>query len=94
MSFPLRVGHGKAPTGGIRIVKPTLFILGGVVLILLGIGALIRPNVMMPAKRQDLVIQGQRVKIETRRVVAIPRPLSALVVVCGVLFILLRNQER
>jgi hypothetical protein len=75
-------------------VKPTLFTLGGVVLILLGIGALIRPNVMMPAKRGDLIIQGQRVKIETRRVVAIPRPFSALIVVCGVLFILLRNQER
>jgi hypothetical protein len=75
-------------------VKPTLFILGGVVLILLGIGAVIRPNVMMPAKRQDLVIQGQKVKIETRRVVAIPRPLSVLVIVCGVGFILLRNQER
>ncbi len=75
-------------------MKPTFFILGGVVLILLGAGALVRPNVMMPAKRQDLVIQGQRVKIETRRVVAIPRPLSILVVVCGVGFILLRNQER
>ncbi|MGD0962948.1 MAG: hypothetical protein ABSA57_03490 [Candidatus Acidiferrales bacterium] len=76
------------------MVKPSLFVLGGVVLILLGIGALIRPNVMMPAKRQDLMIQGQRVKIETRRVVAIPRPLSALVIVCGMGFILLRNQER
>ncbi len=63
-------------------------------LIVLGIGALIRPNVMMPAKRQDLVIQGQNVKIETRRVVAIPRPLSILVILCGAGFILLRNQER
>ncbi len=61
---------------------------------MLGIGALIRPNVMMPAKRQDLVIQGQNVKIETRRVVAIPRPLSILVILCGAGFILLRNQER
>jgi len=75
-------------------VKPTLFILGGAVLVLLGTYALIRPNVMMPAKRQDLIIQGQRVEVETRRVVAIPRPLSALIVVCGVGFILLRNQER
>lgn len=86
---------GEVPTREeFKMVKPSLFVLGGVVLILLGIGALIRPNVMMPAKRQDLMIQGQRVKIETRRVVAIPRPLSALVIVCGMGFILLRNQER
>jgi hypothetical protein len=89
------VAWGEVPTREeFKMVKPSLFVLGGVVLILLGIGALIRPNVMMPAKRQDLMIQGQRVKIETRRVVAIPRPLSALVIVCGMGFILLRNQER
>jgi hypothetical protein len=75
-------------------MRPKLFVVGGVALILLGIIALIRPNVLMPAKRQDLVIQGQRVKIETRRVVAVPRPLSALLIVCGIGFILLRNQER
>jgi hypothetical protein len=71
-----------------------MFVLGGVVLILLGIGALIRPNIVMPAKRQELTIQGQKVEMETRRVVAIPRTLSVLVLVCGVGFILLRNQER
>jgi hypothetical protein len=75
-------------------MRSKLFILGGLVLVLLGVGALIRPNILMPAKRQDLVIQGQRVRVETRRVVALPRPLSALIIVCGVGFILLRNQER
>ena len=75
-------------------MKPKLFILGGVVLIILAVFSLVRPNVMMPAKRQDLIVEGQPVKIETRRIVAIPRPLSALVLVCGIGFILLRNQER
>jgi len=74
-------------------MRPRLFVLGGAVLILLAAYALVRPNVLMPAKRQDLIIQGQAVKIETRRVVAIPRPLSALLLLCGVGFILLRNQE-
>ena len=75
-------------------MRPSLFVLGGVVLVLLGIGAMIRPNILMPAKRQDLIIQGQAVKIETRRIVAVPRPLSALVIVCGVGLILLRNQDK
>jgi hypothetical protein len=75
-------------------MRPKLFVLGGVVLILLAGYALARPNILMPAKRQDLMIQGQPVKIETRRVVAIPRPMSALLLVCGVAFILLRNHER
>jgi len=75
-------------------MRPKLFVLGGVVLIMLAGYALVRPNVLMPAKRQDLIVQGQAVKIETRRVVAIPRPLSVLLLVCGAAFILLRNQER
>jgi hypothetical protein len=75
-------------------MKPKVFILAGVVLILLAVFALVRPNVMMPAKRQDLIIHGQPVKIETRRIVEIPRPLSALVLVCGIGFIFLRNQKR
>ncbi len=74
-------------------MRSTLFVIVGLVLVLLGIGALIHPNLPMPAKRQDLEIHGQHVKIETRRIVSLPRPLSGLVVVCGIGLLLLSRQE-
>lgn len=64
-------------------MRTKAFVTGGVVLILLGSYALIRPNVLMRAKRENLQIGGQKVVMETRRVVMIPRPLSGLVVISG-----------
>lgn len=61
-----------------------LLIGGGIVVILLGLYAMVRPNVLMPAKREDLQIAGQRVVMETRRIVAVPRAFSALIIFCGV----------
>lgn len=55
----------------------------GIVVILLGLYGMVRPNLLMPAKREDLQIGGRRVLMETRRVVTVPRALSALVMVCG-----------
>lgn len=63
---------------------PKLSIGAGVLVILLGLYGMIRPNLLMPAKREDVQIGGQRVVMETRRVVAIPRPLSGLLIFCGV----------
>jgi hypothetical protein len=65
------------------------FVVAGLVVIGLGIYGIIRPNLLMPAKKQDLEIGGQRVVMETRRIVALPRPLSGMVIVCGVGLILL-----
>lgn len=53
-----------------------------------------RPNLLMPAKRETLQIAGQKVVMETRRVVTIPRPLSGLVIVSGGGLILLGIQKR
>jgi len=71
-----------------------LFIGAGVLLIVLGIYAIRRPNLLMPAKRETLQIAGQKVVMETRRVVTIPRPLSGLVIVSGGGLILLGIQKR
>lgn len=71
-----------------------LFIGAGVLLIVLGIYAIRRPNLLMPAKRETLQIAGQKVVMETRRVVAIPRPLSGLIIVSGGGLILLGIQKR
>lgn len=55
----------------------------GIGVILVGLYGMVRPNLLMPAKREDLQIGGQRVLMETRRVINVPRALSALVMVCG-----------
>jgi hypothetical protein len=65
------------------------FILGGLAVMAMGIYGIVRPNLVMPAKKQNLEIGGQRVVMETRRVVALPRPLSGMVIVCGVGLIVL-----
>lgn len=73
-----------------RFNLPEIILIGGgVLIILLGIYAMIRPNLLMPAKRETLEIGGQKVMMETRRVVAVPRLLSGLVIVCGAGLILL-----
>ena len=55
----------------------------GVLFIVLGIAGLAHPNVMMPAKKQEIEIAGSRVIMETRRVVTIPKVLGVLLVVAG-----------
>jgi hypothetical protein len=55
----------------------------GVLFILFGIAGLAHPNVVMPAKKQEIEIAGNRVIMETRRVVEIPKVLGILLVVAG-----------
>jgi hypothetical protein len=55
----------------------------GVLFVVLGIAGLVHPNVVMPAKKQEIEIAGSRVIMETRRVVEIPKILGALLVVAG-----------
>ncbi|MGH9692170.1 MAG: hypothetical protein ACRD4C_14025 [Candidatus Acidiferrales bacterium] len=64
-------------------MRGRVWLVSGIVLILLGIGALIRPNIEMPAKREEVHIQQQRVLIETRRIVSVPRLLSGLLILGG-----------
>lgn len=55
----------------------------GALLVALGIAGLVHPNVVMPAKKQELQIAGTKVIMETRRVVAVPVVLGVLVIVAG-----------
>jgi len=57
--------------------------ISGVLFVVFGIAALVHPNVMMPAKKQELEIAGNKVLMETRRVVEIPKVLGVLLVVAG-----------
>ena len=55
----------------------------GVLFVVLGIAGLAHPNVVMPAKKQEIEIAGNKVIMETRRVVEIPKILGVLLVVAG-----------
>jgi hypothetical protein len=74
-------------------MRTKMFVLFGVVLIVAGAYALIRPNVMMPAQRQKLEIAGHEVEMETRRIIPVPRPMSGLLILSGVALILLSTQK-
>jgi hypothetical protein len=64
-------------------LKITFYTVFGALLVVLGIAALIRPNWGLPAKKQEQMIAGQRVLIETRRVISIPRAASATELALG-----------
>lgn len=64
-------------------MKVTFYTIFGVILLAVAITALIRPNWTLPAKKQEQMIGNQRVLIETRRVVNVPRVASATELVLG-----------
>jgi len=65
-------------------VKITFYTVFGALLVVVGIIALIRPNFPMPAKSHEEILGNQRVLIETRRIISIPRVASATELVLGV----------
>jgi len=67
--------------------------LGGAVLILLGIAALIHPDLKMPAQKTEVQVLGQKLEIETRRIIEIPAVVSGLVVVAGAALIFLGTRK-
>jgi hypothetical protein len=69
--------------GKVADLKFNSLALVGILLVALGIAGLVHPNVVMPAKKQELQIAGTKVIMETRRVIAIPVILGVLVIVAG-----------
>lgn len=64
-------------------MKVTFYTVIGVILVAVAIAALIRPSWTLPANKREETIASQRVVIETRRVVRIPRIASATELVLG-----------
>ncbi len=64
------------------------FLALGVVLMLIGAAALIHPELKMPAQQREVDVQGQRLIINTRRIVTVPAVLSgiAIVAAAGLIF--------
>ena len=89
---------GQLDAATMRVITQQIAVVlrigAGVLMIALGIYAMVRPNLLMPVKRETLQIAGQKVVMETRRIVAIPRPLSGLIIVSGGGLILLGIAKR
>jgi hypothetical protein len=61
--------------------------LAGIVLVILGAAALIHPELSMSAKREEIIqiiqIGPDKVQIDTRRIIDIPRIFSGMIVLAG-----------
>lgn len=55
----------------------------GVALILIGAGTLIQPEVKMPSNQREVDVAGQKLIINTQRIVTVPAVLSGLAIVAG-----------
>jgi hypothetical protein len=64
-------------------LKFNLLVIFGILFLALGIGGLVHPNIVMPGKKQELQIAGQKVIMETRRVVTVPGMLGVLLILAG-----------
>jgi hypothetical protein len=64
-------------------MKDKPFAIAGMLFVVLGIAALVHPRILMPGKQGDVQVRGQRMIVETRRVVTIPPILSGFFVLAG-----------
>jgi hypothetical protein len=65
----------------------------GVLFLVLGVIALIHPNFALPGKTDEVTIANQKVLIETRRIISIPRLASAIEVALGIGLILVGSRK-
>ena len=55
----------------------------GVALMLIGAATLIQPEVKMPSNQREVDVAGQKLIINTQRIVTVPAVLSGLAIVAG-----------
>ncbi len=66
----------------------------GIVLMLIGAAALIQPEVKMPSNQREVDVAGQKLIINTRRIVTVPAVLSGLVIVAGAALVFVGVQKK
>jgi hypothetical protein len=74
-------------------MKKTLLTLG-VVLMLIGAATLIQPELKMPSNRREVDVAGQKLIINTRRIVTVPPVLSGLAIVAGAALVFVGAQKK
>ena len=75
------------------VMKIHPFVVLGVLLIGCGIAALIHPNLSMPPKKRELQISGEKVIMETTRIVELPKVFSVLLLLAGGSLIFLSTRK-
>jgi uncharacterized membrane protein HdeD (DUF308 family) len=75
-------------------MKFNFTVMVGVLVIGLGIAALVHPQIVMPASKQEVGIGNQKVIVETRRIVTIPTVLGVLIILCGAGLILQSTRRK
>lgn len=75
------------------LVKIKPFAFGGILLIVIGTGTIVRRNIVMPAHREESNTGDQKIITETTRIVRVPLSGSIFLIVvgCGMLFLSTRN---
>ncbi len=69
------------------------FVVIGILLIGCGIAALIHPNLSMPSRKRELQISGEKVIMETTRIVELPRVFGVLLLLAGGSLIFLSTRK-
>jgi hypothetical protein len=77
----------------VALVKIKPFAVGGLLLIVIGVGTIVRRNIVMPAHREQTNYGDQAIITETRRIVRVPLPASIFLIAagCGMLFLSTRD---
>jgi len=71
--------------------KPVIWF--GAALFLLGLAALIHPRLKMPARKTEVEVIGQKLEIETQRIITIPVIWSALAIAGGAAMVFLGSRK-
>jgi uncharacterized membrane protein HdeD (DUF308 family) len=68
----------------------------GILLVLMGVAALIHPQVGLPSHKQEIQVAQGKAIIETQRIITFPRPFSVLLILAGVgqIFLTCRVRSR
>ena len=74
-------------------MKFNLFSVIGLLFVALGLAALLRPELKMPAKREEILIGPMKVPVETRRVFTVPPVMGGIIIVCGAGLVVFGTQK-
>ena len=75
-------------------MRDKTFVIPGILFVVLGIAGFVHPRILMPGRQDDLQVGGQRMIVETRRVVEIPGFLSGFLVLAGGGLIFIGGREK
>lgn len=64
------------------------------VLILAGAATLIHPELKMPAKQREVDVAGQKLIINTQRIVMVPPVLGGLVIAAGAIVVFIGTRKK